>query len=287
MDNLNAAPDTMQLVLVSGLSGSGKGVALRVLEDAGYYCVDNLPAAVLEDTLRVLADYGDFRVAISIDGRSRDSYQQLPALVTRLRERLDVRLLFLEAKPETLVRRFSETRRRHPLSSAQRALPEAIAFERELLDPIAQLAHRMDTSDLPVSTLQHWIKDFIALKDTRLTVLFTSFGFKHGIPLDADLVFDVRCLPNPHYDPRLRPLTGRDQPVIDFLQQSSEVGEMLTDIRSHIEKWLPCFVRDHRAYLTVAIGCTGGQHRSVYLCEQLAQHFTALEQTLVRHRELV
>ena len=283
MDRINP---NMQLILVSGLSGSGKSIALRVLEDAGYYCVDNLPAAMLEDTLRVLANNGDYQVAISIDGRSRDSWQQLPALIARLRTRIDVRLLFLEANSDTLVRRFSETRRKHPLSNAERALPEAIAFERSLLEPVAELAHRLDTSDISVSTLQGWIKDFIALKSARLTLMFASFGFKHGIPLDADMVFDVRCLPNPHYDARLRPLTGMDIEVIDFLQAIPEVAEMLADIRHHIEKWLPCFVRDHRAYLTVAIGCTGGQHRSVYLCEQLAKTFAGYEQTLVRHREL-
>ena len=275
-----------QLVLVSGLSGSGKSIALRVLEDAGYYCIDNLPAALLEDALRVLAEYGEFRVAISIDARSKDSYQQLPEWVSRLQTGLDLRLLFLEAKTETLVRRFSETRRRHPLSSDQRALHESIELERDLLDPVARLAHRIDTSDLSVSTLQTWIKDFVAVKSARLTLLFISFGFKHGIPLDADLVFDVRCLPNPHYDPELRPLNGRDQPVMAFLQGSTDVSEMLQDIRQYVEKWLPCFIRDHRAYLTVAIGCTGGQHRSVYLCEQLAQHFSTQEQCLVRHREL-
>ncbi len=283
MENINPK---LQLVLVSGLSGSGKSIALRVLEDAGYYCVDNLPAALLENTLHVLATNGDYQVAISIDGRSRDSWQQLPALISRLRAHIDVRLLFLEANSDTLVRRFSETRRKHPLSNAERALPEAIAFERSLLEPVAELAYRLDTSDISVSTLQGWIKDFIALKSARLTLMFASFGFKHGIPLDADMVFDVRCLPNPHYDARLRPLTGKDAEVIAFLQAIPEVAEMLSDIHHHVEKWLPCFVRDHRAYLTVAIGCTGGQHRSVYMCEQLAQAFSGHEQALVRHREL-
>jgi len=276
----------LQLVLVSGLSGSGKGVAMRVLEDAGYYCIDNLPAALLEDTLHVLADNGDYRVAISMDGRTRDAWRELPELIEQLQSRMSVRLLFLEAKTDTLVRRFSETRRRHPLSSASMALPEAIAHERELLEPIAAMACRMDTSGLAVSTLQHWVKDFVAAGASRLILQFTSFGFKHGMPLDADMVFDVRCLPNPHYDPRLRDLTGRDEPVITFLQQSADVGDMLADIRRHVEKWLPCFVRDHRAYLTIAIGCTGGQHRSVYLCEQLARYFSATGQVQLRHREL-
>ncbi len=277
----------MQLVLISGLSGSGKTIALHVLEDAGYYCVDNLPASLLEETLVFLAGRGDLHVAISIDARSGDSHQRLPGMVQQLRQQVDLRLLYLESKTETLVRRFSESRRRHPLSNVRRALHEAILLERELLDPIAQLAHRIDTSDLSPATLRRWINDIAVLGNRRLTLLFASFGFKHGIPLDADLVFDVRCLPNPHYDPVLRPQTGRDRAVIEFLEKSPEVSEMMADIRHYVSKWLPCFVRDNRAYLTVAIGCTGGQHRSVYISEQLASYFSATEQTLVRHRELV
>lgn len=275
-----------QLILVSGLSGSGKSIALRVLEDATYYCVDNLPAVLLEDTLRALKNEGNERIAISIDARSNASCQQLPDILNRLRAHIDVRLLFLEAHNDTLVRRFSETRRKHPLSTDQISLQEAITLEQTLLAPIACLGHRIDTSDLSVTTLQAWIKQFIALKTAHLTLLFISFGFKHGLPLDADMVFDVRCLPNPHYDEHLRPLTGRDQPVIAFLQQSKEVTDMLFDIQQYVEKWLPCFVRDHRTYLTVAIGCTGGQHRSVYLCEQLHHYFSQQEQSLLRHRSL-
>lgn len=276
----------MQLILISGLSGSGKSIALHVLEDAGYYCVDNLPVDLLEEVLEFLAQRGDHRVAISIDARSGDSHQSLPGMVQKLRVQVDLRLLFLESKTETLVRRFSETRRRHPLSNDQRALQEAILLERDLLEPIAQMAHRIDTSDLSAATLSRWINDIAALGNQRLTLLFTSFGFKHGIPLDADFVFDVRCLPNPHYDPVLRPQTGRDPAVMEFLAQSEEVTEMMADIRHYVSKWLPCFVRDNRAYLTVAIGCTGGQHRSVYISEQLAHYFSAHEQTLIRHREL-
>lgn len=278
--------DNMQLVLISGLSGSGKSIALNVMEDAGYYCVDNLPAKLLNETIDYLAQHGFHQLAISVDARSGDSYQHLPALVVDLRERLHVRLLFLEAKTETLVRRFSETRRRHPLSNDDITLPDAITLERDRLDDIAQLAHRIDTSDLSANTLRSWIRDMMALESAKLTLLFSSFGFKHGIPLDADLVFDVRCLPNPHYDPVLRPQTGRDAAVIAFLAASTEVGEMLADIGQYVRKWLPCFIRDNRAYLTVAIGCTGGQHRSVYLTEQLALQFKQDVQTLVRHREL-
>ncbi|NOT16873.1 MAG: RNase adapter RapZ [Sulfuriferula sp.] len=280
-----AASDT-QLVLISGLSGSGKSIALNVLEDAGYYCIDNLPAILLDETIAHLVQAGYRQLAISVDARSGDSYQHLPSIVTALRAHIHLRLLFLEAKTETLVRRFSETRRRHPLSQGEMALPDAIMLERDRLDGIAQLAHRIDTSDLSANTLRCWIRDILALESANLTLLFSSFGFKHGIPLDADLVFDVRCLPNPHYDPLLRPQTGRDAAVIAYLQDIPEVREMLSDIAHYVRKWLPCFIRDNRAYLTVAIGCTGGQHRSVYLTEQLAAEFKHEEQTLVRHREL-
>lgn len=283
---MEIAFNQMQLVLISGLSGSGKSIALNVLEDVGYYCIDNLPANLLEETIAFLGEHGYLQVAISVDARSGDSYQYLPALVQQLRQQVNLRLLFLESKTETLVRRFSETRRRHPLSNELRALPEAISLERDLLHPIAQLAHRIDTSDLSANTLRTWIKDIIAVHDAQLTLLFASFGFKHGIPLDADLVFDVRCLPNPHYDPLLRPQTGRDQDVINFLEPIPEVREMLDDIAHYVRKWLPCFMRDNRAYLTVAIGCTGGQHRSVYMTERLAVQFSSQVQTLVRHREL-
>lgn len=277
----------MQVVLISGLSGSGKSIALNVLEDIGYYCIDNLPANLLEETIRFLAGHGYLQVAISVDARSGDSYQYLPALTQQLRQQVNLRLLFLESKTETLVRRFSETRRRHPLSDEKHVLAEAITLERDLLDPIAQLAHRLDTSDLSANTLRSWIKDIVAQEDARLTLVFVSFGFKQGIPLDADFVFDVRCLPNPHYDPLLRPQTGRDPDVINFLERIPEVGEMLSDIEHYVRKWLPCFISDNRAYLTVAIGCTGGQHRSVYLTERLTAQFAATMQTLVRHRELM
>ena len=284
MNSLAGQP--LQLVLISGLSGSGKSIALNVLEDAGYYCVDNLPANLLNETIAYLDQHGYRQIAISVDARSGDSYQYLPVMVDTLRARLHVRLLFLEAKTETLVRRFSETRRRHPLSNSETTLQDAISLERDRLDAVAQLAHRIDTSDLSANTLRCWVRDIIALESANLTLLFSSFGFKHGIPLDADLVFDVRCLPNPHYHPLLRPQTGRDAAVIAFLQDSSEVGEMMADIGQYVRKWLPCFIRDNRAYLTVAIGCTGGQHRSVYLAEQLAAQFRQDVQTLVRHREL-
>ena len=277
----------MQIVLVSGLSGSGKSIAIAVLEDAGYYCVDNLPLAMLPGLVTHLEHTGHTRIAIAIDARSGASFTQLPTVVETLRTNgADLRIIFLEAKTHSLVKRFSETRRRHPLSSDTVSLAESIEMERELLDEVAELGHRIDTSDLSASALRLWIQDLILQDRSRITLLFESFGFKHGIPLDADLVFDVRCLPNPHYVAELRPLTGRDAAVRDYLEASPNAMALLADIRGFVDNWLPCFIRDHRAYLTVAIGCTGGQHRSVYFAESLAAAFRAREQVLVRHREL-
>ena len=277
----------MQIVLVSGLSGSGKSIAIAVLEDIGYYCVDNLPLPMLQPLVDFLRQAGHTRIAIAIDARSSASFTQLPQIAEALRgQGADLRVIFLEAKTLTLVQRFSETRRRHPLSSDSVSLQEAIQLERDMLADIAPLAHRIDTSDLSASALRLWIKDLIGQDRSRITLLFESFGFKHGIPLDADLVFDVRCLPNPHYVANLRPLTGRDQPVKAYLEASPNAMALLADIRGFVENWLPCFIRDHRAYLTVAIGCTGGQHRSVYFAETLATAFREREQVLVRHREL-
>jgi UPF0042 nucleotide-binding protein len=277
----------VQIVLVSGLSGSGKSIAVAVLEDAGYYCVDNLPLAMLQPLVDYLTREGHTRIAIAIDARSSASFAQLPQIAETLRSQgADLRVIFLEAKTLTLVQRFSETRRRHPLSSDTVSLQEAIQSEREMLAEIAPLGHRIDTSDLSASALRLWIKELISQDRSRITLLFESFGFKHGIPLDADLVFDVRCLPNPHYVADLRPLTGRDQPVKDYIEASPNAMALLADIRGFVENWLPCFINDHRAYLTVAIGCTGGQHRSVYFAETLAAAFRQREQVLVRHREL-
>ena len=277
----------MHLIIVTGLSGSGKSIALKALEDSSYYCVDNLPAELLPETTRHLETAGQFRVAVSIDTRS-SSLEALPGKISALRaEGINVQVLFLESSAETLVKRFSETRRRHPLSSNEMTLAESIRTERDMLEQLGDFGHRIDTSDLGPNTLRSWVKDFIALDHQGLTLLFASFGFKHGIPLDADFVFDVRCLPNPHYDPLLKPLTGRDQPVIDFLESQQPVKHMFNDIRQFVENWLPCFVRDNRSYLTIALGCTGGQHRSVYFVERLAAHFQAQGQrVLIRHREL-
>lgn len=277
----------MQLVIVTGLSGSGKSIVLKALEDSGYYCVDNLPAQMLSQVVEHLDAAGQQLVAVSVDTRSA-RLEELPGHIRELRAHgTDLHLLFLESSAETLVKRFSETRRRHPLSDEGRTLAESIHAERVLMSELANLGHRIDTSELSANALRSWVKDFIALDHSGLALLFESFGFKHGIPLDADFVYDVRCLPNPHYDPVLRPLTGHDAAVIQFMEAQEAATEMLSDIRGYIEKWLPCFVRDNRSYLTVAIGCTGGQHRSVYFVERLAEHFRAQQQrVLVRHREL-
>lgn len=276
----------MRVVVITGLSGSGKSIALNLLEDAGFYCIDNLPAALLEDTLHYLEQSGYREVSVSVDARSEKGLKGLPEQLKRLRERYDLRVIFLEAKEETLVRRYSETRRRHPLSTGKLSLPEAIRVERELLSGLSALGHRMDTSEISANTLRSWLRELLGLTNARFTLVFESFGFKHGIPLDADLVFDVRCLPNPHYDPILRPLTGADPAVIAFLQAEPKVKQMWEDIRAFVEKWLPAYIQDNRSYFTVALGCTGGRHRSVYFAETLAAYFRQHQQVLVRHRGL-
>ena len=276
----------MRLVLISGLSGSGKSVALKALEDAGFYCVDNLPAALLPEAVEYLRLTDVQDAAVSIDARSGAGLAGLPDTLDKLKQRVDLRVLFLTAKDDELVRRFSETRRHHPLATGTRSLEECILEERNLLTAIAAISHQMDTSGQSANSLRAWIREFLNLDSSSFTLVFESFGFKHGIPTDADLVFDVRCLPNPHYDPLLRSLTGRDAPVIAFLQNHVSVQEMLEDIRGYVGKWLPAYIRDNRSYFTVGLGCTGGQHRSVYFAETLADHFRETQQVLVRHREL-
>ena len=278
----------MQLVLISGLSGSGKSIALHVLEDAGHYCVDNLPATLLPQLVRLLREEGCERVAVAIDVRAGASIAALPQQLRDLQAMgIPARFIFLEARDETLIARFSETRRGHPLSDEHTTLAEAIVRERGMLENIAGLGNRIDTSNLNPNALRAWVLDFARLAVSQgLTLLFESFGYKHGIPLDADLVFDVRCLPNPHYDPKLRPLTGRDPEVARFLEEQGEVRKMAEDIRGFLAEWLPAFVRDNRSYLTVAVGCTGGQHRSVYLAEWLAGQFRDRARVLVRHRAI-
>lgn len=276
----------MKLVVISGLSGSGKSVALKALEDSGYHCIDNLPADLLPVVVEHLRASHIDELALSIDARSATSLGRLPADLARLRTELELKVLFLETKDDTLVKRFAETRRRHPLNTGARSMQECFQLEREILSPLSTLAHHLDTSDLSANSLRAWIKEFCQLRSAAFTLVFQSFGFKHGVPLDADLVFDVRCLPNPHYNPDLRPLTGRDAPVIDFLRCQPQAMEMLQDIRGYMKKWLPAYIADNRSYFTVAFGCTGGQHRSVWFAETLAAYFRVHQQVLVRHREL-
>jgi RNase adapter protein RapZ len=290
----------LEIVLITGMSGSGKSVALRALEDAGYYCVDNLPPELLLSFVALEQQASAERVAIAMDVRSATSLPLVPAQLQALRQQnVLVRPLFLDATTDTLVRRFSETRRRHPLSSnrpgtdttaavhdQQHALVDAIELERELLAALREQAHVIDTSVIRPSQLQAHVKSLLSAPISQLTLVFESFAFKRGIPVDADFVFDVRMLPNPHYEPQLRDLTGRDAPVIAFLQQHAEVGDMYRHIESFLDHWLEPLARDHRSYVTVAVGCTGGQHRSVYLVEQLAASFGARWTTLKRHREL-
>jgi UPF0042 nucleotide-binding protein len=277
----------MDLLLIGGVSGSGKSVALAALEDSGYYAVNNLPLPLVAETARYLADAGRDRVAIALDVKTAPGLADLPHTLDRLRNAgWSVRFLYLDAKTETLVKRFSETRRRHPFSSDSRTLTEAIDYERMLLAEVRPLGFAFDTSELSSASLRSWIKDFVSVDASKLTLLLESFGFKHGVPLDADLVFDVRCLPNPHYEPALQPLTGRDPEVVRFLEKVPEVERMYRDIYHFVASWLPDYARDNRNYLTVAIGCTGGRHRSVYFVERLAQAFSPRYQVLVRHREL-
>jgi UPF0042 nucleotide-binding protein len=277
----------MQLVLVSGLSGSGKSIALNVLEDAGYYCVDNLPATLLLETVDWLSESGQERVAVSIDARS-GALPALPEHLARLAERgVDCRVLYLEANAETLLRRFSETRRRHPLAGTGLTLPEAIERERSLLARVAPLGQRIDTSELQPRALQNWIRDLLAIGAGSLTLVFESFSYRDGLPLDADWVLDARMIANPHYDPQLRPYTGRDAPVAEFLGRDASAQRWLADVRQLLERWLPEIVRENRSTVCVAIGCTGGRHRSVYLAEQLASAFRGSWRVLVRHRHLI
>ena len=286
----------MRILLITGISGSGKSIGLAALEDAGYFCVDNLPPTLLRALVETRQKDGEAKLAVAVDARSALSLAELPADIRWLKQQgHDVKVLFLTAKTESLITRFSETRRSHPLShrdaedkspTDRPTLVECIRREREMLADVEGLGQVIDTSGLSANKLRAWIKDLVGSDHSPLTLLFESFAFKYGVPLDADLVFDVRILPNPFYDLALRPLTGRDEPVIHFLDALPEVGDLMGDIRQFVEKWLPAFKNDNRSYLTVAIGCTGGQHRSVYFVEHLAEHFQNAARVLKRHREL-
>ena len=282
----------MKMILITGMSGSGKSVALHALEDAGYYCVDNLPPELLLSFVALKQPHDAPKIAIAMDVRSATSLPLVPQQLKELQAQgVEVQSLFLDASTDTLVRRFSETRRLHPLSridatDQHRALVDAIELERDLLGDMREQAHVIDTSMIRSAQLQGYVKSLIQNPGRQLTLVFESFAFKRGVPLDADYVFDVRMLPNPHYEPGLRALTGMDAPVADFLKASPEVDDMFRHIEQFLSHWLHALVRDHRSYVTVAVGCTGGQHRSVYLVEALAAAFGQQWPTLKRHREL-
>ena len=287
---------TTQLVIITGMSGSGKSVALHALEDAGYYCVDNLPPELLLPFVRLERKHMAYHLAIAMDVRSASSLPLVPPQLDALRAQgMEVKTIFLDANTETLVRRYSETRRKHPLSQseagqlehdARHALVEAIELERAMLAGLRDHAHVIDSSIIRPSQLQAFVKSLISTPAGQLTLVFESFAFKRGTPNDADFIFDVRMLPNPHYEPELRALTGRDQPVAHFLDLQDDAQRMLQHISGFLEHWMEAMVRDHRSYVTVAIGCTGGQHRSVYLVERLAQQFSKQWTTVKRHREI-
>ncbi len=277
----------MHLIILTGLSGSGKSVALRALEDSGFYCIDNLPATMLPLISQHVETNLHQNIAVSIDSRSA-AIETLPNAITLLKDSGHiVDLIFLEASTETLVKRFSETRRKHPLSDKETTLAESISHEQDLLANLSQIAHRVDTSNSNANALRKHIRELIAQPTNEMVLLFSSFGFKNGLPLDADFVFDVRSLPNPHYDHALRPLTGKDEAVASFLQNTPMALEMLADIKQFVEKWLFSFEQDNRSYLSIGIGCTGGQHRSVFFVEQLSAYFkTSKYKVIIRHREL-
>jgi len=283
----------MRIVLITGISGSGKSIAIKALEDDGYFCIDNLPVRFVDDVIASLADAGHEKVAVSIDARSGDSINGLRQTIGELaRHGHVIKILFLNARTETLVQRYSETRRRHPLSLRMTrggeppTLIEAIEQERELMSVLEDFGASIDSSDLHPNVLRSWVRDVVGSERAPITLLFESFAFKHGVPLDADLVFDVRCLPNPYYTPELRPMTGLDESVAEYLRAIPSVQRMIEHIAGFLHTWLPHYVQENRSYLTVALGCTGGQHRSVFCVEELAREFRPVEHVLVRHRAL-
>lgn len=281
----------MRLIIISGSSGSGKSTALNILEDIGYTCIDNLPASLIPSLVERIKLFDDKNYAVSIDARNTETELELVPYLIQAPDfaALEHQLVFLDAEDDTLLQRFSETRRRHPLSDKQTNLSSAIVKEKQLLSSIIDLATiTIDTTEMGFHDLRDFIKRNLSTLETpNASLLFQSFGFKYGLPRNTDFIFDVRCLPNPHWEKALKPLTGNDQPVKDFLAQHSEVNEMYNDIRDYLNKWLPRFEANNRSYLTVAIGCTGGQHRSVYLCNLLTEYFSAkLSDVQSQHREL-
>ena len=284
----------MEIIIISGRSGSGKTTALNVLEDIGYYCVDNLPVTLLPELLSQLVEPAETAVpkaAVGIDARNHpNQLSRFPDVFNELKKIVDtIQVIFLDADEPTLLKRFSETRRKHPISNEKISLREAIQEEKRLLDPISTSASlHIDTSKLTIHGLRDLVKERVGDDDTEgMAILFQSFGFKHGIPSDTDFVFDVRSLPNPHWVSGLRQQTGLDEGVQEFLKSHGSVIEMIEDIQEFLTKWLPSFEENNRSYTTIGIGCTGGQHRSVYIAEQLTEHFRQLYKNVqARHREL-
>lgn len=283
-----------QLIIVTGLSGSGKTIALNALEDIGFYCIDNLPVSMLEalgteiNDEKFQATYA--KTAVGMDARDHHhDFSQIPKKIKRLADNhINCTILYLDASNDILIRRFSETRRLHPLTDNKQTLVDAITQERKLLEPLFRHADlKIDTSNKNIHQLRNSIQQQIGKKQNRLSILIQSFGYKHGIPHNADIVFDIRCLPNPHWQQKLRAFTGKDQEVIDFLEAYDEVNEMQTDILNYVTRWIPAFAQTGRSYLTVAVGCTGGQHRSVFLTENIARQLQkSYPDTILNHREL-
>lgn len=285
----------MKVVLVTGLSGSGKSVAIRALEDAQFYCVDNLPPTLISNVLNRLQSDGIDKAAIAVDARTGRDIVVVPEIVRTLRSLgMDLRVLFLDANDSTLSTRYSESRRRHPMSqrlSDNATVLECIQAERESLETLRENATVIDTSDLFPNALRRWVLQVAEQTTAKLTLVLETFGYKKGLPTDADLVFDVRCLSNPHYDPALRRQTGKDAAVKAFIEEDSRSSELLLDIENYLRKWIPSYINEQRSYFTVAIGCTGGQHRSVYVAETLAQRLNTnrlseIDHILIRHRNL-
>ncbi|MFN8769406.1 MAG: RNase adapter RapZ [Neisseriaceae bacterium] len=280
----------MQLILISGLAGAGKSTALKILEDSNYYCVDNLPPPMLVQLIETyLLSSNIKKVAVGVDTRSYTMLRRLPNAINDLTKLgIEVKIIYLDAKVDVLIKRFSETRRKHPLSDGKKTISDCIAEEQEILSSISSIAHRIDTSDLTANGLRTIIKQIVGADYSQLNIVIQSFGFKYGLPIDSDFVFDVRCLPNPYYDLKIRDFNGTETPIIKFLAMEPKVQEMINDIFIFIKKWLGEFSMDNRNYITIAIGCTGGKHRSVYIAEEIAKLLTELKyKIIVRHRQLL
>lgn len=279
----------MQLILISGLAGAGKSTALKILEDSGYYCVDNLPPPMLLQLIQIHLFSSDVKkIAVGVDTRSYSLLRQLPNAIHDLSKLgIDIKVIYLDARVDVLIKRFSETRRKHPLSDGEKTISDCIKEEQEILSSISNIAYKVDTSDLSANSLRGIIKQFVNADYSQLNVVIQSFGFKYGLPIDSDFIFDVRCLPNPHYDVAIRSFNGTEEPIIEYLDGQEKVQEMIEDIYLFIKKWLGEFSLDNRNYVTIAIGCTGGKHRSVYITERLAKLIRVLNyKVMIRHRQI-